>query len=61
VVPPAAPRPARRSLVARLEGLRALAVTVLDAHTDDYGECAACGRAWPCESASVAEHTLAAL
>lgn len=41
-----------------LGALLSLAVTVLNEHTNDAGLCVACGCAWPCEPAVLAEHNL---
>ncbi len=42
-----------------LEILRGTAAVVLNEHTNDYGLCAVCGSAFPCERALLAEHNLA--
>jgi hypothetical protein len=60
-VHPAATPPAPQTLVARLEGLRSLTVTVLNTHTNHRGACAACQQTWPCEQAAEVEHNLAVL
>ena len=33
----------------------------IDQHINDHGSCAACGSAWPCQRAQLAEFALAAL
>lgn len=43
-----------------LEALSSLAARVLNEHTNRADLCAACGCAWPCERAVLAEHNLAA-
>jgi len=42
-----------------LDALRALAAHVIDEHVNDHGVCAACGAAFPCGQACLAEHNLA--
>jgi hypothetical protein len=44
-----------------LEALINLATRALNEHTNDAGQCAVCGCAWPCEYAVLAEHNLAAV
>lgn len=46
-------------VTAELRQLAANAASVLNEHVNDHGRCAACGCAWPCESAVLAEHNLA--
>jgi hypothetical protein len=41
-----------------LDALRALAARVIDDHVNCRGTCRACGGAFPCPSACVAEHNL---
>jgi hypothetical protein len=41
--------------------LSATAADVLNRHVGENGRCTACGTAWPCESAQLAEHNLAGL
>lgn len=45
-------------VTAELRQLAANAASVLNEHVNDHGYCAACGYAWPCESAVLAEHDL---
>jgi len=47
------------SLNTDIEQLAQLASVVLNEHTNDYGLCAVCGSAFPCERAVLAEHNLA--
>lgn len=54
---PQTPQP----LPPELEALISLATRVLNEHTNQAGLCALCGCAWPCESAVLAEHNLAAV
>lgn len=42
-----------------LEVMISLATQAINAHTNDAGLCAACGYAWPCQHAVLAEHNLA--
>jgi len=44
-----------------LDLLRALAMSVLEEHTDEADLCAVCGSAWPCEYVVVATHNLAVI
>lgn len=44
-----------------LELMRALAISVLDEHTDEAGLCVKCGSAWPCERVVIATHNLAVI
>lgn len=48
------------SYTPELLALLATATEEIDLHIDDRGLCAACGSAWPCERARLAEHALAA-
>jgi hypothetical protein len=41
-----------------LAGLRAIATAIINLHINDRGECAACGCAFPCAAARVAESNL---
>jgi hypothetical protein len=43
-----------------LEAVISLATRALNDHTNDDNLCMACGCAWPCERAVLAEHNLAA-
>ncbi len=46
-------------LTVAIERLAQLATVALNEHTNDYGLCAVCGSAFPCERAVLAEHNLA--
>jgi hypothetical protein len=56
-----APEPVSTPALEDLGALSSLAVAVLNEHTNQAGPRAACGSAWPCEQASLAEHNSAAL
>jgi hypothetical protein len=56
---PADQRRPTRELTADIEHLTQLASAVLNEHTNEHGLCAACGSAFPCDRAVLAEHNLA--
>jgi rRNA maturation endonuclease Nob1 len=54
------PRPSSldAALYYELDALRALAARVINEHANHRGACRACGRAFPCTRACLAEHNL---
>jgi hypothetical protein len=42
-----------------LELMRAVAISVLNEHGNEAGQCVVCGSAWPCERVVLADHNLA--
>jgi hypothetical protein len=50
--------PIRDPLPVVLALMRALALSVLEEHTNQAGQCVMCSLAWPCERVVVATHNL---
>jgi hypothetical protein len=44
-----------------VEQMLTTAMQAIDAHINDHGSCAGCHMSWPCATAVLAEHNLAAL
>jgi hypothetical protein len=61
MVGPRSPEPCTDYFPPELARLTATAATVLRLHVAADGQCMACGEAWPCRAACLAEHNLAGL
>lgn len=44
-----------------VEHMLTTAMQAIDVHVNDHGSCAGCHTSWPCVTAVLAEHNLAAL